>query len=116
MNDPKPKPGGKVQSRTGCDHGGYRAFCCADTFVAEQDSEATHHPVWVPSRRRRPPILELGSDGEKWPRQATTVTKQRWLKSRVGKPFKEMAPNWNTIKVLKGRSRAHFRREALGLF
>jgi hypothetical protein len=44
------------------------------------------------------------------------VTKQRRLKSRVGKPFKEVVPNWNTIKMLKGRSRAHFQREALGLW
>ena len=38
------------------------------------------------------------------------------LKSRLGRPFKEVVPNWNTIKMLKGRSRAHFQREGLGLW
>jgi len=40
----------------------------------------------------------------------------RQLTSRFGKPFKEVLPNWNTIKMLKGRSRAHFQREGLGLW
>ena len=38
------------------------------------------------------------------------------LQSRIGKPFKEVVPNWNAIKMLKGRSRAHFLREGLGLW
>jgi len=38
------------------------------------------------------------------------------LQSRPGKPFREVVPNWNAIKMLKGRSRAHFQREGLGLW
>ena len=38
------------------------------------------------------------------------------LKSRRGKPFREVVPNWNVIKMLKTRSRAHFQREGLGLW
>jgi len=38
------------------------------------------------------------------------------LVSRVGKPFREVVPNWNAIRMLKGRSRAHFQREGLGLW
>jgi hypothetical protein len=40
----------------------------------------------------------------------------RQLTSRLGKSFREVVPNWNTIKMLKGRSRAHFQREGLGLW
>lgn len=38
------------------------------------------------------------------------------LKSRKGKAFREVVPNWNTIKMLKSRSRAHFQREGLGIW
>lgn len=38
------------------------------------------------------------------------------LKSRKGKPFREVVPNWNIIKMIKTRSRAHFQREALGIW
>jgi len=38
------------------------------------------------------------------------------LQSRIGKPFRDVVPNWNAIKMLKGRSRAHFQREGLGLW
>jgi hypothetical protein len=40
----------------------------------------------------------------------------RKLVSRKGKPFREVVPNWNAIKMIKSRSRAHFQREALGLW
>ena len=38
------------------------------------------------------------------------------LKSTLGKPMREVVPNWNVIKMLRGRSRAHFQREGLGLW
>jgi hypothetical protein len=38
------------------------------------------------------------------------------LKSRKGKPFREAIPNWDVIKMLKTRSRAHFQREGLGIW
>lgn len=38
------------------------------------------------------------------------------LKFTVGKPFKEAVPNWNAIQMMKGRTRSHFQREALGLW
>ena len=38
------------------------------------------------------------------------------LQSRLGKSFKQQVPDWNAIKMLKGRSRAHFLREGLGLW
>ena len=41
---------------------------------------------------------------------------ERRLCATPGKAFKEQVPNWNAIKMLKGRSRAHFLREALGLW
>jgi hypothetical protein len=40
----------------------------------------------------------------------------RALKSKFGKPFREQVPNYNAIKMLKGRTRAHFQREGLGLW
>ena len=41
---------------------------------------------------------------------------ERHLTSRIGKPFKQVVPDWNAIKMLKGRSRAHFLREGIGLW
>jgi hypothetical protein len=40
----------------------------------------------------------------------------RVMRSTPGKAFKEEVPDWNIIKMMKGRSTTYFRREALGLW
>ncbi|MDE2106101.1 MAG: hypothetical protein KGL39_53255, partial [Patescibacteria group bacterium] len=62
--------------------------------------------------------VEVGSSrcDDRTAQRAVPTKIERHLCSRLGKPFKQAVPDWNAIKMLKGRSRAHFLREGLGLW